>query len=115
MSGNHINMDMVREARKNLEQIAKDHPELTNLSDNDAQRLLEGVFDVMVDKDKMTFTLAETAEILSLHKETLRRAILAGKLKAAKTGKDYRISREDLKEYWKVLGGGILFKDEENT
>jgi excisionase family DNA binding protein len=111
MSKNHINMDMVREARKNLAQIARDHPELTNLSGDDKSRLLEEVFEVAVDKSKLVFHLEEVAELLGVHKETVRRWILAGKLKSAKTGREHLISRADLQAFWKELGGDTLFDD----
>lgn len=58
---------------------------------------------------KTTFTLAEAAELLSCHKETLRRAIARGVLRAAKLGNSYRISRVDLEGYWAASGGGALF------
>ena len=60
--------------------------------------------------DKTTFTLAEAAELLSCHTETLRRAIKAGGLRAAKLGKGYRISKTDLEDFWKRKGGGALFE-----
>ncbi|MDL2316982.1 helix-turn-helix domain-containing protein [Desulfovibrio sp. OttesenSCG-928-A18] len=58
---------------------------------------------------KTTFTLAEAAELLSCHKETLRRAIRNGDLRAAKLGRGYRISRMDLEAFWTASGGGDLF------
>ena len=54
-------MDMVREARANLERIAREHPELTNMSGDASERLLQGVFNEMVDRDKLTFSLGEAA------------------------------------------------------
>ncbi len=111
MSKKAINMDMVREARANLERIAREHPELTNLSGDDVERLLQGVFNEMVDKDKLTFSLGEAAEVLGLHKEYLRRKIKDGSLKAMKTGKQYIISRPDLQAYYSKHGGGKLFDD----
>jgi excisionase family DNA binding protein len=111
MTKKTINMDMVREARVNLERIAREHPELTNLSREDAGRLLQGVFEVAIDKDKLTFKLEEVAEILGLSTETLRRAIKAGKLKAMKTGREYIISRPELEKYFREQGGGDLFGD----
>jgi len=112
MTKKPIDMDMVREARANLERIAREHPELTNLSGNDAERLLDEVFNMAVDRDKQTFSLAEAAEILGMNKEHLRvRIIKAGKLKAMKTGRDYRISRADLQAYYSEHGGGKLFDD----
>lgn len=64
---------------------------------------------------KTTFTLAEAANVLSCHKETLRRAIARGELRAAKLGKGYRISRVDLEAYWTASGGGELFAREEGA
>ncbi len=61
--------------------------------------------------EKTTFTLVEAAELLQCHKETLRREIKAGNLRAAKIGKEYRISRTDLEDYWILRGGGALFED----
>jgi len=104
-------MEMVRQARENLKRIAREHPELTNLREEDAQRLWEGVFNVTVDESKITFSLEEVAELLGVHKETVRRWILAGKLKSAKTGREHLISRADLQAFWKELGGDTLFDD----
>ena len=61
---------------------------------------------------KTTFTLAEAAEVLSCHKETLRRAIQARELQAARLGREYRISRTDLQAFWTAQGGGELFPPE---
>lgn len=61
--------------------------------------------------EKTTFTLAEAAEVLSCHKETLRRAIKSENLRAAKIGNEYRISRADLEDFWAKRGGGALFDD----
>lgn len=61
--------------------------------------------------EKTTFTLSEAAELLNCHKETVRREIKAGNLRAAKIGKEYRISRTDLEDYWSMRGGGALFED----
>lgn len=62
---------------------------------------------------KTTFTLAEAAELLRCHKETLRRAILDGGLQAARLGRGYRISRVDLQKFWMERGGGELFERQE--
>lgn len=58
---------------------------------------------------KTTFTLSEASVLLSCHKETLRRAIMEGRLRAAKLGRGYRISRVDLQAFWTAMGGGELF------
>lgn len=62
---------------------------------------------------KTTFTLAEAATVLSCHKETLRRAIAAGELQAARLGREYRISRADLQAFWTAQGGGELFSPDQ--
>lgn len=62
---------------------------------------------------KTTFTLGEASLLLSCHKETLRRAIMEGRLQAAKLGRGYRISRMDLQAFWTAMGGGELFDRDE--
>ena len=47
--------------------------------------------------------------MLSCHKETIRRAIKEGSLRAAKLGRGYRVSRLDLEAFWQAQGGGALF------
>jgi excisionase family DNA binding protein len=64
---------------------------------------------------KTTFTLLEAAELLSCHRETLRRAIRTGELQAAKLGREFRISRPDLQSFWTACGGGDLFGSEEKA
>jgi excisionase family DNA binding protein len=61
------------------------------------------------DMRKTTFTLGEAAEVLSCHKETLRRAMRVGELRAARLGREFRISRVDLQAFWTAQGGGALF------
>ena len=61
--------------------------------------------------EKTTYTLGEVAELLNCHKETLRREIKSNRLRAAKIGKEWRISKTDLEEYWTAKGGGALFDD----
>jgi excisionase family DNA binding protein len=63
----------------------------------------------------MTFTLAEAADLMSCHRETLRRAIRNGSLRAAKLGREFRISRWDLEAFWKAGGGGDLFSKDESS
>ena len=62
---------------------------------------------------KTTYTLSEAADLLSCHKETLRRAIMDGQLQAARLGRGWRISRIDLEVFWSAKGGGELFSKEE--
>ena len=58
---------------------------------------------------KNAFTLAEAAELLRCHPETLRKSIADGRLPAARLGRGYRVSRADLQTFWKDMGGGELF------
>ena len=64
-------------------------------------------------RHKTTFTLGEASVLVSCHKETLRRAIMEGRLQAAKLGRGYRISRIDLQAFWTAMGGGELFDRDE--
>lgn len=66
-----------------------------------------------MDNGKRTYTIEKAAGLLSCHPETVRREIRNGRLKAAKVGRDYRISRLELVEYWQAAGGGELFEEEE--
>lgn len=45
------------------------------------------------------YTIYESAEILKVHHNTIRRAIKSGRLPATKFGKDWRIKREDISDY----------------
>jgi excisionase family DNA binding protein len=58
------------------------------------------------------FSLKDVATILDVHPDTIRRAIKAGKLKAAKIGKDYRIAKTELERYFQAMGGTSLFGDD---
>lgn len=44
-------------------------------------------------------TLQQVAVFFQVDPQTIRRAIKSGKLKAFKLGKDWRIYREDVKDY----------------
>lgn len=62
--------------------------------------------------EQMAFSLDEVSKILGCHKETVRRAIKSGNLKAGKIGKDYRVSKADLQAFYTERGGGVLFEDD---
>lgn len=51
---------------------------------------------IRTEMEKDFFTIYETADILSLHHNTIRRMIKTGELPAKKYGKTWRISRTDL-------------------
>jgi excisionase family DNA binding protein len=110
-----IDFKAVRMARENLSRIAREHPELTDQETRKEeleQQWLSTLGEIM--RDKTVFTIEETASIFAVHKDTVRRAIKAGKLKAAKLGKEYRISRLDLEAYYRAHGGGELFQFHEH-
>lgn len=62
---------------------------------------------------KAAYTLREAAEVVSYSESTLRRAILAGDLKAIGGGRGerYRISGVELERWWRAKGGGDLFPE----
>ena len=45
------------------------------------------------------YTIAETAELMELHPNTIRRAIKTGELQAKKYGRDWIIKPEAIKNY----------------
>ena len=55
-----------------------------------------------------TYSIGDAADLLGVHHTTLRRAISSGDLKAAQLGRAWRISRQDLSDYYKRSGGGVL-------
>jgi excisionase family DNA binding protein len=64
--------------------------------------------------EQRAFSLKEVASILGVHPETIRRAVKAGKLKAAKIGKDYRIAKPELERFFRAMGGTSLFGDDDS-
>lgn len=49
-----------------------------------------------------TYTLKQVAELLQVSKQTIYNYIKAGKLQATKTGKEYRITDEQLEQFVKA-------------
>jgi len=45
------------------------------------------------------YTVQELAEILSLHPKTVQRFIREGKIKATKIGREWRVRKEDLRDF----------------
>ena len=58
------------------------------------------------------YTVDEAAVLLRCEAQTVRRAIRAGKLQAAKIGKAYAISRPAVEAFFAAKGGGQLFVDD---
>jgi len=63
--------------------------------------------------ETLVLTVPQLAALLSVHPNTIRRAIAAGDSKAAHGGgrNRYRISRIDAQDWWRALGGGALFPE----
>ena len=68
----------------------------------------------MNDKHEL-LTVPETAAILKVSQETVRRLTRRGDLKAAKVGQGLRISLRDLEAYYRQFGGGSAFLDLEEA
>lgn len=50
--------------------------------------------------EKITvYTLKEVAKILKVSRQTIYNYLKAGRLKATKIGKEYRVTKEDLEEF----------------
>ena len=62
--------------------------------------------------DKQVYTVNEAADLLGMNDQTVRRWCRDGELQAAKMGRNYRISRRALADFWKDRGGGELFDDD---
>jgi excisionase family DNA binding protein len=110
-----VDITTVRECRANLARIAREHPEITDRETprEELAAQWESTLEEVFMSDKVAYTIEEVAELLSCHKDTIRRAIKAGKLIAGKLGKEYRISRIDLEAYYRAHGGGELFQSHE--
>jgi excisionase family DNA binding protein len=100
-----INLEGIKESLANLERIAREHP---NLIDHNQCQWTAGDIQPMID-DKNIYSITEAAKLLQCHVETLRRAIRNKRLKAARVGRQYKISKSDLQEYYTLQGGGELF------
>ena len=66
-------------------------------------------------KRKTVYTIKEIAEELGFSIETIRRVIRSGALKAGKIDRDYRVTPEQLQEFWTARGGGPLFPEDVET
>jgi excisionase family DNA binding protein len=109
MSDKKIDFERARRAMARLDEIAKDHPELLGGS---SQKEWEATLQEALEMQQV-FNVIEAAELLRSHPETIRREIRRGILKAAKVGRDFRISRKELADYWRAKGGGDLFNERE--
>lgn len=109
MSKRPLDMDAIKQARTNLDRIAREHPYM--IDHDRAKWTEEDIAAMTIDPAKPTYTMEEVAELLGVHKETVRREVRRGVLKAAKVGRVLVVSRTDLADYYQAKGGGRLFSD----
>lgn len=62
--------------------------------------------------EREAYTIKEAADVLGVSPQTVRRRLKSGKMKGAKVGHEYRISRADLEEFYQKSGGGRLFPED---
>ena len=110
MSKRPLDLEAIRQARDNLDRIARENPHMIDHAR--AKWAEEDIAAMIVDQEKMTYTVDEAAEVLNCHPQTLRRAVRNGSLQAAKVGKAFTISRSDLEAYYQAKGGGRLFAND---
>ena len=63
---------------------------------------------------QQVLSIKDAATILDVHPDTIRRAIKAGKLKAAQIGRDYKIAKSELDRFFQAKGGGRLFEENDS-
>lgn len=100
-----VDLDRVKRGLAELDKIAAEHPRL--LGDSTPEEWEATLIRSLM--RNAVFTVPEAAQLLNCHEQTIRREIRRGKLKAAKVGNDWRISRPDLETYWRSVGGHQLF------
>ena len=110
MSKRTLDLDAIKLARANLDRIARENPHLIDPAR--AKWTEEDIAAMIADPTKATYTVEEVAELLGVHKETVRREVRRGALKAAKVGRVLVVSKTDLADYYQAKGGGRLFADD---
>lgn len=81
--------------------------------ERDPEGYLQRKVESMTDDAKEGLTVSEVAEILNLSERTIQRKLRSGELSGAKVGGYWRISKADLKKWWREQGGDQLFRDDE--
>lgn len=73
----------------------------------------EALFDMMeANMYPETYTVKEAAEILKIAAYEVRKYCREGSIKAYKMGRNYRISRVELANFFRDNGGGELFTED---
>lgn len=110
----NIDWSVIRVARKNLSALARRFPDRVHPPEDDTamRREMKAWEELLGDIERQAFSVAEAAELIGVHRETIRRAVRAGELKHARIKRRIIISRADLEEWYRALGGGSLFGDD---
>ena len=110
MSKRPMDLETIKQAREDLARIACQNPHMIDHAR--AKWTEEDIAAMIADPTKPTYNLDEVAELLGAHKETVRREIHRGALKAGRVGRVLVVSRLDLEAYYQAKGGGRLFADD---
>ena len=102
-----IDMARVREIDAELAEFIKNNPGIRPMDAESLAAALEPAPEIRQE----AFTTVDAAKVLGLHPERLRQLVRAGEIPAAKMGKNWRISRVALADYFRRVGGGELFSD----
>lgn len=101
-----IDLVRVKAALADLDRACNENPTLKGSDQWTETEVME-----VLGMDKNIYNVREAAVLLGVTAETLRREVRKGNLKAAKVGRDLRISKADLEAYYRTRGGGDLFTD----
>lgn len=102
-----IDLEGIREVDAKADALVAQYPNLRRMTEADLVNALTPP------PIKEAYSAVEVAAILGFHPEHVRKMIRTGKIRAAKLGGAWRVSRADLERYWRDQGGGELFQAED--
>jgi excisionase family DNA binding protein len=104
-----IDWEQVQKARANLDTIKSQYTDTRPMNEADLHTALDDTgAGTSNAQHKATYSPAEVATMLGVHKETVLRAIRSGELQAALLGKMYRITPAELNRWFVSKGGTPL-------
>ena len=107
MARRKIDMARVLEIDAELAALVAKNPNIRPMDDAALAAALDPAHDVRQE----AYNTVDAAKVLGLHPERLRQLVRAGEIPAARLGKNWRISRVALADYFRRVGGGELFND----